>query len=181
MRSRSARIAIAAAGLALLAAPLTPVAHAAVAAPTSITAAAPAKDPVVPKGYKDVFDAARARYLKQYTAELARLNAAGAKARTAALVAERARMNAGASLNAAIALEKEWKKRNPGDPLPDAYTPRVSAAQAAYKKADAAAVKAVDAAFAALTAARKRTQQVRAEANAYAYQAVEDAIPDPDQ
>lgn len=181
MRSRAVRIGIAVLGLSLLATPVLPTAQAAQPAAVPAAVSVPAKDPVVPKEYKDVYDKARTRYLKQYTAELARLNAAAAKARTAALVAERARLNAGAALNAAVALEKEWKQRNPGKALPDAYTPRAKAAQAVYKKADAAAVKAVNAAFAALTAARKRIQQVRAEANSYAYDAVQNAIPDPDQ
>lgn len=182
MRPRKARIVGVALSAALIAGLPVPVAWAAGSAtvPASAAAFAPAKDPKIPKGYEGIADAARNRVLQKYAPELARLNATAVAARTAALRAERARMNAGADLNAAIALSKAWSKSHPGEALPDAFTPTVKTAQAVYKKANADAVKAVDAAFAALTAARKRTQQVRAQANTAAYQAVQDIIPDPD-
>lgn len=180
MRPRKAHIVGMALSVALIAGLPLPAAQALAPQTHSVSVAVPTKDPKIPKEYEDIANAARTAVLRKYAAELARLNAAGAKARTAALVAERTRMNAGADLNAAIALEKAWKSSHPGEDLPDAYTPTVKVAQAAYKKADAAATKAVDAAFKALTAARQRTQQVRAQANAAAYAAVKEAIPDPD-
>lgn len=182
MRPRKAHIVGMALSVALIAGLPLPAAQAAAHQTHSAAAAVavPARDPKIPKEYEDIANAARTAVLRKYAAELARLNAAGARARSAALVAERTRLNAGADLNAAVALETAWKKAHPGEALPDAYTPTAKVAEAAYKKADAAATKAVDAAFKALTAARQRTQQVRALANAAAYAAVKEATPDPD-